>query len=93
MLAFHPERFAAIAKEAGLTLQDTTLTAPISGIVLKRNIERGDLGMPGQPAFIIDQDEFEAAIELYGYSVEFQTKCWQAAEEARLLAEGWLDHK
>jgi len=44
---------AAIAKEAGLTLQDTTLTAPISGIVLKRNIERGDLGMPGQPAFIL----------------------------------------
>lgn len=48
---------------------------------------------PGQPARIIDQDEFEAAIDLYGYSAEFQTQCWQAAEEARQLAEKWLELK
>jgi protein associated with RNAse G/E len=46
--------------------------------------------LPGQLARIIDQDEFEQAIGLYGYSAEFQAKCWQAAEEARLLAERWL---
>ena len=48
---------------------------------------------PGQPARIIDQDEFEAAIELYGYSPEFQAQCWQAAEEALTLAETWLESK
>lgn len=48
---------------------------------------------PGQPARIIDQDEFEEAIALYGYSAEFQAQCWQAAEEARLLAETWLESK
>ena len=48
---------------------------------------------PGQPARIIDQDEFAEAIELYGYSAEFQAKCWQAAEEARLLADTWLQSK
>lgn len=49
--------------------------------------------LPSQPARIIDQDEFEEAIKLYGYSVEFQAKCWQAAEEARQLAEAWLTRK
>ncbi len=45
----------------------------------------------GQPAHIIDQDEFEEAIALYGYTPEFQAQCWQAAEEARLLAESWFE--
>lgn len=48
---------------------------------------------PGKPAHIIDQDEFEEAIRLYGYSAEFQAKCWLAAEEARLLADRWLELK
>jgi protein associated with RNAse G/E len=45
---------------------------------------------PGQPAQIIDQDEFEEAIALYGYSPKFQAQCWQAAEEARLFADAWM---
>ena len=43
----------AAANEAGITLRDTTLTAPIGGVILRRGIERGDLGAPGAPAFII----------------------------------------
>lgn len=45
--------------------------------------------LAGQPARIVDQDEFEAAIGLYGYSPEFQVQCWQAAEEARQVADVW----
>lgn len=46
-------RGRAIAGEAGLALGDTTLVAPIDGVILRRNIERGDLGTPGAPAFIL----------------------------------------
>lgn len=46
-------RGRAAAGEAGLALHDTTLTAPIDGVILRRNIERGDLGSPGAPAFIL----------------------------------------
>jgi len=43
----------AVANEAGLTLQDTTLVAPIGGVILRRSIERGDLAAPGAPAFVL----------------------------------------
>ena len=43
----------AVAGEAGLTLRDTTLTAPIGGVILQRSIERGDLTMPGKTAFVL----------------------------------------
>ncbi len=43
----------------------------------------------GQPAEIIDQDEFAEAILRYGYSPEHQARCWAAAHEALLLAESW----
>jgi protein associated with RNAse G/E len=43
----------------------------------------------GQPAEIIDQDEFAEAILRYGYSPEHQAACWAAAHEALLLAESW----
>lgn len=39
--------------EAQLVLGDAVLTAPMSGIVLKRAIERGSLVSPGAPAFIL----------------------------------------
>ncbi|HET8772172.1 MAG TPA: efflux RND transporter periplasmic adaptor subunit [Thermoanaerobaculia bacterium] len=46
-------RGRAAAGEAGLALGDTTLVAPIDGVILRRNIERGDLGAPGAPAFLL----------------------------------------
>ncbi len=46
-------RGRAAAGEAGLALGDTTLVAPIDGVILRRNIERGDLGTPGTPAFLL----------------------------------------
>ena len=45
--------------------------------------------LPGQPARIVDQDEFEAAARLYGYSLEFQARCHAACHEALLLAQSW----
>jgi len=46
-------RGRAAAGEASLALGDTTLVAPIDGVILRRNIERGDLGAPGTPAFVL----------------------------------------
>lgn len=43
----------------------------------------------GQPAVIIDQDEFAEAIVRYNYSAEHQAACWAAAHEAVVLAESW----
>lgn len=43
----------ALAAEAGITLGDTTLTAPVDGVILSRSIERGDLAAPGKPAFVL----------------------------------------
>lgn len=46
-------RGRAAAGEAGLALGDTALIAPMDGVILRRNIERGDLGAPGNAAFIL----------------------------------------
>lgn len=46
-------RGRAVAGEAGLALSDTALVAPMSGVILRRNIERGDLGAPGAVAFVL----------------------------------------
>ncbi len=40
-------------REAEILLSDVVLRAPMSGVVLKRLIERGSLVAPGTPAFVI----------------------------------------
>jgi protein associated with RNAse G/E len=45
--------------------------------------------LPGQPARIVDEDEFTAAAGIYGYSLEFQVACRAAAIEALRLVETW----
>jgi RND family efflux transporter MFP subunit len=46
-------RGRAAAGEANLALRDTALVAPIDGVILRRNVERGDLGTPGATAFVL----------------------------------------
>lgn len=43
----------------------------------------------GQPARIVDEDEFAAASLQYGYSAGFQAFCRQAAQLALEMAEHW----
>lgn len=43
----------------------------------------------GGPARLVDEDEFAAAITLYGYSPEFQAEAYRAAHDALELARGW----
>jgi RND family efflux transporter MFP subunit len=43
----------ARTSEAGLSLSDTVLRAPMDGVVLSRHVEVGALVSPGQPAFTI----------------------------------------
>lgn len=43
----------------------------------------------GEPARIVDEDEFAAAALQYGYSAGFQTYCHQQAQLALALAERW----
>ncbi|MEX5219503.1 MAG: efflux RND transporter periplasmic adaptor subunit [Nitrospira sp.] len=40
-------------KEAGISMQDSTLKAPLDGVVLKRNIEVGSLVSAGTVAFVV----------------------------------------
>jgi RND family efflux transporter MFP subunit len=53
--ASHAEVAAARAREgeAGLSLGDTVLRAPMDGVVLTRYVEVGSLVAPGQPALVI----------------------------------------
>jgi len=49
-----------------------------------------DVSLPtGQPARIVDEDEFAAAITDYGYSPEFQAHCRQVAATALQFAQNW----
>lgn len=43
----------ALLDEARLALQDASLRSPISGVVLKKNVERGSLVGPNAAAFIV----------------------------------------
>ena len=47
----------------------------------------------GQPARIVDEDEFAAAAIQYGYSAGFQAYCHQQAQLALKLAESWPGQK
>ncbi len=45
--------------------------------------------LTGQPARIVDEDEFEAAIRKYRYSAEIQSWARATARDALILAETW----
>jgi protein associated with RNAse G/E len=45
--------------------------------------------LTGQPARVVAEDEFAAAIISYGYSPEFQAHCRQVAAAALQLAQNW----
>ena len=47
------DQATANVHQAQLALQDADLTAPFSGYILARNIELGNLAVPGTPAFTI----------------------------------------
>jgi multidrug efflux system membrane fusion protein len=47
------DQATANVHQGQLALQDADLTAPFSGYILARNIERGNLAAPGTPAFTI----------------------------------------
>lgn len=46
-----------------------------------------------QPAQVLDEDEFAAAIVTYGYTPDFQDACHRAVAEALELIEGWTPRK
>jgi protein associated with RNAse G/E len=45
---------------------------------------------PPHKARLEDEDEFQEAVSLYGYSEEFQRVCYETAQEALDLANGWV---
>lgn len=45
--------------------------------------------VPGNPVRVVDEDEFEEAVEEFGYSEQFQRECYQVALDAVELVEGW----
>ena len=44
---------------------------------------------PGQPPYVVDQDEFAEAAVRYAYSAAFQAECWRAVEAARAAELAW----
>ena len=63
----------------------------LTGAILTWTDHELDVSMlPGQPARIVDQEEFAAAIHLYSYSPEFQAHCHAVSREACKLAEAWV---
>jgi len=44
---------------------------------------------PGEPAQVIDQNEFAAAVVRYGYTPTFQEDAWKAVNEALKIVESW----
>jgi len=52
----------AVQQEAGISKDDTQLRCPVSGILLQRNIEVGDLISPGKPAFVLADTSHVKAI-------------------------------
>lgn len=44
---------------------------------------------PGLPAKVEDEDEFQEAIQHYGYTEAFQQLCWNAVQEVLNLVETW----
>lgn len=44
----------AEVRQAEVTLRDTRITAPATGVVVERRAEPGDLAMPGQPLLVLD---------------------------------------
>ncbi len=47
------QKYAAAVQQAELNLQYTTVRAPVTGIVSKRNVQLGQVVQPGQPLFVI----------------------------------------
>lgn len=43
-------------------------------------------------AHLLDEDEFQAAIEQFGYTQNFQSECWAAVKAARALLKTWPWH-
>ena len=44
---------------------------------------------PGQNPLILDEDEFEQAAQLYGYTPHFRETCYDAVREAVKIASEW----
>lgn len=43
----------AVVQETMIPLQDTSLRAPLNGVVLKKSVEKGTLVSPGTPGFVV----------------------------------------
>ncbi|HLJ68461.1 MAG TPA: DUF402 domain-containing protein [Chloroflexota bacterium] len=60
-----------------------------SGVLSYTDHELDVVKRPGQALLVRDEDEFEDACALYGYSPEFQCSCREAVDEAARVATRW----
>ena len=59
------------------------------GILTFYDYELDVVKRPGLPAAIVDEDEFEAARQRYGYPPELVAHCRAVAQQACRIAESW----
>jgi protein associated with RNAse G/E len=75
---------------AGPIYSDIASPIRIEGATLSYTDYELDVAkFPGKPAHVEDEDEFEEAIALFGYTAELQAQCRRALEEAVAVVEAW----
>lgn len=68
---FRVEATLAQLEEVKIALQDSDLTAPMDAIVIKRDVEAGDLVSPGSPGFVLaDSTEVKAVFGVPDLSID-----------------------
>ncbi len=80
-----PER-----ERSGLYVHIASTPTFSPGEIRYHDYELDVLKYVGQPAKVVDEEEFQQAGERYGYSPEFQATCRKAVDEALHLVEAWV---
>jgi protein associated with RNAse G/E len=59
------------------------------GVIRYTDYELDIFKLYGEPAKVLDADEFAEAVETYGYTPDFQQHCWAVMAEGLKLVEEW----
>lgn len=84
------EIYAADREKSGLYVHIASVPQFVPGGIRYRDHELDVSQNVGQPAKVLDEDEFAEAVERYGYSADMQAACRGAVTEALQLVDAWI---
>lgn len=77
--------------DLGTIFADIASPATVDGHrILYTDYELDVVKPAGEPMYLDDEDEFEEAVERYGYTAAFQEQCRQAVDDARQVVAQWV---